>query len=74
MLLISKPERYDAFLPPTPVTREMRQQIDDLAEQEKVSRAHIMRQALAFFLRQSVNNSDIKSQEIEQSQEANTKK
>lgn len=64
MLLIQKPERYSAFLPPTPVTQEMRDQVEALAVREKVSKAHIMRLALAFFLSQDVKYSDIDGQLI----------
>lgn len=74
MLLIQKPERFDAFLPPTPVTQEMRDRVEALAERESVSKAHIVRLALAFFLRQDVNNSDTERQEVEQSPEVKSKR
>jgi hypothetical protein len=64
MLVIEKRDRYDAFLPPTPVTQEMRQQVEALAKRERVSKAQVMRSALAFFLDQDVRYSDIDGQHI----------
>lgn len=66
-MIMTKPERFNSFLPSTPVTDEMRDQIDSLAKENGVSMAHIVRLALSLFLREIARNPDIESQKDGQS-------
>lgn len=66
MVLITKPKKLDSFLPPTPVTEHMRQQVEQVAKDSGVSKAHVMRSALSLFLSQSVNKADSECEEHSQ--------
>ncbi len=49
-MLDLKREVYDAMLPPTPCRSEMRQRVDDIAEENKTSVAAVIRSAVSLFL------------------------
>lgn len=64
--IIAKPDRFDAFLSSTPVTHTMKAQVDELAKREGVSRAYIVRAALALFLAEIVSKTNTTSEENSQ--------
>ncbi len=51
-------ELLTAFLPSTPCTQKMRDDISRVAKDEGVSRAEVQRLAFAFFLAEYVGNSN----------------
>lgn len=56
MFVIEKRVRFDAQLPATPCTPEMRKRIQELAQREGMSMAEIQRAALSLFLSAADNS------------------
>lgn len=60
-----QPVRFDASLPPTPCTEEMRKQVEAIARKEGVSLAQVQRTAISLFLLGFGSNANNQIQESE---------
>lgn len=56
--MFQKEARLTAFIPPTPCTQDMREEVEKVAKKEGVSIAQIMRASVSLFLSSYVENID----------------